>query len=307
MSSIAATTPAPSAPAVAGCVSGSVRWRSEGAVFELVSSDADLLRMANTVFASPRETSARADLSWIVEPLGTGEGESWVVTLQPHPGEQADRVIRDSRESVLLFVESQALDFLIAHATHSIAVHCALLSREGRGIVIVGPSFAGKSTLAIALWRAGWSLMSDDSAFLHPLETTAAGAPRRVSLRNESRHLVGETLWNEIQHTPSLLRTAKGLFFHPHEVDGTSPLMTTPVASIFFLARRGVAVDPAATERMHQAKAAVALLPYGFNVRTIPFMEGIARITPLVEAVPAYDLGRGDLPEMIRAVESHLG
>ena len=305
MSSIAATTPALSAPAVSGGASSLLRWRSEGFVFELRSSDAELLRLADTMFASPREMLAPADCTWTVTPSSTDEGERWVISSDGHSPVEGSHVVSESREAALLFIESQNLDFLISR-TQSIAAHCAVLSREGRGVVIAGPSFAGKSTLAIALWRAGWSLMSDDTVFLHPSDRTAVAAPRRVSLRNESRNLVGETLWNEIVQTPSVLRTKKGLFFHPHEVDGSSPVIATRATSIFFLARSGVSLGAAATKRLNDAKAAVALLPYGFNVRTLPFMEGIARIKPLVEAVPAFDLGRGDLTAMIRAVENHI-
>ncbi|MEO8577610.1 MAG: hypothetical protein ABI556_12950 [Gemmatimonadales bacterium] len=307
MSTTVVTTPAPSAPASAGAESTSLRWRSEGFVFELVSSDTDVLRQANAVFASPRETSVNANVSWTIGSSETADGERWTVTRHRDPDGRMQSEIRESRESALLFVENEVLDFLIAHSNESIAVHCALLAKEGRGIVIVGPSLAGKTTLAITLWRSGWTLMADDTAFLHPLVLTASPAPRRVSARKESRVFVGDKLWNEMEQTPSFLRTEKGLFFHPHEVDATSPLISTPIASIFFLARSGVSLGAAVTSRLNTAKAAVALLPYGFNLRTVSFMEGILRITSIVEAVPAYDIGRGDLSAMVQAVEQHVG
>jgi hypothetical protein len=57
---------------------------------------------------------------------------------------------------------------------------------------------------------------------------------------------------------------------------------------------------------LNRAKAALSLLPYAFNVRTLPFIEGVRCIEPILEAVPAFDLGRGSLAEMVAAVEAAI-
>jgi len=45
-------------------------------------------------------------------------------------------------------------------------LHGALVVRNGTGVMLCGDSFAGKSTLAYACARAGWTYVSDDGAFL---------------------------------------------------------------------------------------------------------------------------------------------
>ena len=45
-------------------------------------------------------------------------------------------------------------------------LHAALLERDGKGVLVVGESGAGKTTTALALGRAGFTLMTDDIVFL---------------------------------------------------------------------------------------------------------------------------------------------
>jgi hypothetical protein len=187
-----------------------------------------------------------------------------------------------------------------------VAFHAALVSRGESGAVIVGPSFAGKSTLATALWKAGWTLMSDDVAIVSA-SGIATPAPRRVSLRHPSRALVGEELWNRVLSAPSTTETSEGLLFHPHETDGAEQAQSTHVKAFFFLARREAFLAPADIEPMNRAAAALALLPYAINVRDLPFPDAVRVLAPLAESIPAFDLGRGALPDMVAAVERSIG
>jgi hypothetical protein len=45
-------------------------------------------------------------------------------------------------------------------------MHGALMMRNGTGVMFCGDSFAGKSTLAYACARAGWTYLSDDGTYL---------------------------------------------------------------------------------------------------------------------------------------------
>jgi hypothetical protein len=262
----------------------SLRWIEQGVAFELRSSNRRVLEMARGVFPSATNSlSAEPSMSWTIDD---------------------DELTTDEQISFrLVNVEAGVLQYLIDNPADKLTVHSALLARDGKGVVIVGPSFAGKSTLATGLWRAGWTLLADDLCFLNPDAISASPAPRRVSLRFGSRPIVGEELWAEIQRTPSFLNTAKGLYFHPHEVSHQSRTASVAISAILFLARLDVVIGPAELVRIHDAKAALALLPYAFNARSLPFIEGLSRVTPICERVPIFDLGRGNLPDMIAAVE----
>jgi hypothetical protein len=244
---------------------------------------------------------------WSIERRsGADDDTPWRVTGRSSSDSMIP-VITGSMETALLNVEYDALSFLLRTATHAIAVHAALLSKDGQGVLVVGPSLAGKSTLATALWQAGWSLLSDDLVFIDPDGRTARPAPRRVSLRFESRELIGEKVWSAIEATPSCAHTRKGLFFHPHELTGEQRQKETPIAGIFFLARMDAQMSGPETRVINPARGALALVPYSFNVRTLPFAQALARMAPVAASTPMFDLGRGNLPAMIAAVEARLG
>jgi hypothetical protein len=283
----------------------SLHWTEQGFVFEIRSADEKLLEMARHILAvrSPAATGTVAR-SWTIE---RAEGsEQWNVSGASETSSMIP-LRAGTRDMALLYVEYDALDWLIYNSPDTITVHAALLSKNGKGVVIAGPSFSGKSTLATALWRSGWSLMSDDLVFIDTFARTATPAPRRVSLRFGSKELIGESAWNEISKTPSCVETEKGLFFHPHEVSGREKETRTDLSAIFFLARIDTVLGEAEVRAINPAKGAISLLPYAFNIRTLPFIEGLRRVTPLLDRVPAFDIGRGNLQAMVQAVEVTVG
>jgi hypothetical protein len=66
----------------------------------------------------------------------------------------------------LAMLEAQLRIYVGVHAPNRIFVHAGVVAHQGRGIVIPGRSFAGKTTLVLALVRAGAVYYSDDYAVL---------------------------------------------------------------------------------------------------------------------------------------------
>lgn len=88
--------------------------------------------------------------------------------------------------------------------THLAPVHGALVKRNGRGILLCGPSCAGKSTLALACARAGWHFVSDDGTFLvrdRP-GIYGIGNPHTISLRDGARNFFPELANRELSIRP---------------------------------------------------------------------------------------------------------
>jgi hypothetical protein len=73
-------------------------------------------------------------------------------------------------------------------------LHGALVSRSGQGLMLAGDSFAGKSTLAYACARTGWTYVSDDTAYVvrDRSDCYAVGDPHRIRFRPDAPTLFPE-------------------------------------------------------------------------------------------------------------------
>jgi hypothetical protein len=83
---------------------------------------------------------------------------------------------------------------LMAQHLALVPLHAALVARKERGVVLCGDSFAGKSTLAYACARAGWTYVTDDGTFLvrDRLDRYAVGNPHFIRFREHARQLFPE-------------------------------------------------------------------------------------------------------------------
>ncbi len=60
----------------------------------------------------------------------------------------------------------EAMAYTLLDAKHLVAVHAACLIRSGHGVLFVGDSGAGKSSIAYGCARRGWTYVSDDASSL---------------------------------------------------------------------------------------------------------------------------------------------
>src|SRR5262245_47531287 len=218
----------------------SVRWGHASLTFELCSSDAGLLIKASSLFSLWQTTDSTLPLqSWWIEPQERSDPEQPVL-WEVRSSAGTPMIVRKSCEHALMTVEFLAVQMLLDHPQCPLSFHSALVAKQDKSVMILGPNAAGKSTLACALWQHGWSLVGDDITLVDTEAGSAYSAPRRVSLRRPSRALLGEDLWRQIQVTPSYHQTEEGCVFHPYEVVGPEAGAASQLAAIIFLARRGV-------------------------------------------------------------------
>lgn len=90
------------------------------------------------------------------------------------------------------FLASTALT-LVQHRSLAV-IHSALIARNGCGVALCGESMSGKSTLAYACARAGWTYVSDDGTYLVRKDSGryAIGAHHSIRFREDARELFPE-------------------------------------------------------------------------------------------------------------------
>jgi hypothetical protein len=79
------------------------------------------------------------------------------------------------------FVESLAYTLLAQR--HVVPVHAACIARDRAGILLCGSACAGKTTLAYASARAGWTYVTDDCVFLLADSPGSAAIGRCLHIR----------------------------------------------------------------------------------------------------------------------------
>lgn len=278
-----------------------VRWGIGPHVFELSSPLPEVIDRAATVFRPwAAQFASGPTRQWSITPDRDNPG-GWTLSVDG----ATQGATSPSANAAVRRVEYLAVQTIFDGPPDLVTIHAALVARGGRGMLIAGVPETGKSTLACALWQRGFTLFSDDVAIVDLEQRTAAPAPRRVSLREPSRELLGEALWARIARAPSSEPTDEGLVFHPSEIDGSVPAVV-PIAAVVFLGRTTPDEQRDLARPLPPAHAALAALPFLNVARRMDVGALLPRLTPFVMGVTACDLLRADLPAMCTAVERIL-
>jgi len=133
------------------------------------------------------------------------------------------------------FLEAAALSMI--SAMRAVAVHGACVRAGGKGVLLCGDSGEGKSTLAYAGTRAGWTYVSDDATYIpmDPEDRLAIGNCARIRFRPS-----GVALFPELAGRPITPRAAgkPSIEVRTAEWPEIATANATQVDHILFLNRR---------------------------------------------------------------------
>ncbi len=114
-------------------------------------------------------------------------------------------------------------------------VHAACLVRQGSGVLLAGPSGTGKSTLAVAMAKRGFALLSDDWTYLSAgSEVEAWGIPVHVKLLPDANRFFPDLL---AYHVATSLNDETAYQVPPDECFGISRCLRSRVTAIVLLER----------------------------------------------------------------------
>lgn len=290
-----------------------VTWPNGHAGYELVSSSSKALQRAREMFHPfLAECSGEPRCRWSID----ADGDLWtphLLTGELPPLDEAFTYTENLRtlDRALTTVEFASIWNLVYAHPHPISTHAALLEKDASGVLILGPKYAGKSTLACALWRSGWNLLTDDVALIDPQTTWCGATPRRVSLRHGSRELLGEELWEKVLSSPSCSEGKEGYLFAPADISHQRINTDLKLRAIIFLARSNEPFTNGVSNaenymQMHSATLLTSLFPYTNLTRTRGAGAALAILTPLANQVPAFDVARQPPARMVETMNEIL-
>lgn len=193
-------------------------------------------------------------------------------------------------------VKARVTAALLAGIEPGFLVHAALLSRNGKGVLVCGAPGAGKSTLSLALIGAGFSYHADDVVWMMD-EGAALGAPFAPALKAGGWPLL-EEMAADLPASPTYLRA-----------DGQSvrylfaPTRREPVeiAAILLLSRQDAA--PARIEPLEPMAALTTILESAYSGRGALSPSSLRRLVGSVEGARLGRLRFADWRDGVRLVD----
>lgn len=146
-----------------------------------VVADHATTRQGLSALLDDLRTSDAAPADALVVVVGDGP---WAVTS---PGHHATVATLDALRGAVL----TAINLTVVQSTPHLAVHAAVVSRDGTVLVIPAASGHGKSTLTAALLQRGWRYVSDEALCLPWDGSGPLAYPRPLSLSRWSAAAVG--------------------------------------------------------------------------------------------------------------------
>ena len=184
---------------------------------------------------------------------------------------------------------------LAARAQGLLPLHAACVGRNGRGVLLMGESGAGKSTVALQCLLNGLDFLAEDSLFVEPRALLATAVSNFIHVRHDSLRWVERAADAAVLRKSPVIRRRSGV--RKFEVDlrsGKFHLAPAPlrIDAVVFLSahmagRRPLLTHlrPAIVRRgLTSAQAYAAGLP-----QWPVFLRNVAR-------VPAFELRRGQHP-----------
>jgi hypothetical protein len=187
-------------------------------------------------------------------------------------------------------------------ATGGLLLHAAAVAWESHGVVLPGPSGAGKTTMCAHLVHQGFCYLSDELAYLPDDTAGIDGFGRPLSLKPGA----WPALEQELAATPStadVMAIVDGFLVRPRRLNQQSARTRPRLSALVFPRRERGARD--GVRRLSKAETALSLLANLVNARNLPD-HGLAQVTRLAREVPAFEAVYDDARTMVPLIRSVL-
>jgi hypothetical protein len=189
----------------------------------------------------------------------------------------------------------------IAQISDRIAIHAAVASLDGAGVIMPAPANSGKSTLAAGLVDAGFGYLSDEMALINPDSAQVDPYPRALWVDRRSVALIPgltERVDSELTDPDAREIHVRPDDIRPEAIGGSSPVRLV-------VAPRYEAGATTAAQPMGRAEAVQYLIVNSPNIGRFG-SAGLAVLARVVRGAACYRLTVGDLVSGVAAVRDLL-
>lgn len=190
-----------------------------------------------------------------------------------------------------------ALVTLASRAQSLVPLHAACFGSSGSGLLVMGGSGTGKSTLALHAFARGMQLLSEDSAFVDLATRLIVGAPNYLHIaRSALEHLEPGTLEQRLRRSPVIRRRSGARKLEVDLRDAPGRLARAPLrlTATIFLSRRRAGRQPA-VRPLAQESGLNRLRREQVYARGMPNWCEFER---LIADLPCFELRRTEHPDL---------
>jgi hypothetical protein len=303
-----------------------------GCDVEFESNSAELLRLVRTAYAKlpPHGFSARApELKirlWLTsETAAHRRSEPPPLAMVAGPGflggassSSSFVVLSPVQRTALVVVSPTMLPFpyhtryeliefavftLAARVQQLVPLHAACVGRNGRGVLLMGESGSGKSTVALLCLLAGFEFLSEDSVFVVPDTLLATGVANFVHVRASSlRWVAQERERVAIRKSPVIRRRSGARKYELDLRQRRYRLAPGPqkIGSLVFLSAAAAADEPL-LRSLPKSEMLARLTGFQAYAAGLP---GWKRFCDSLSRIDSFELRRGRHPsESVQALE----
>lgn len=185
---------------------------------------------------------------------------------------------------------------LAARTQALISMHAACVGRDGRGVLLIGETGAGKSTLALHCLAHGLQLLSEDSVFVRP-SLLATGVGTFLHLRAEDPLRVADPAIAALQSNAATIRRRSGVLKHALDLRGAPGLIAAQpfaIAAVVFVSKQPAGNTPLLSALASSAvgERLRASQPYAAN------QPGWETFSERLAQLPAFELRRAREPDL---------
>ena len=197
---------------------------------------------------------------------------------------------------LLHFVQTVVLRTITLLMSDYHLFHAGVVSWRNKGIVLPAHPDMGKTSMVIKLVMSGCRFLSDEIACFNPDLTRLEAFPRRLSIRNNSRKLLGLPEWAE---SMDVIKTSENEWMLDIEDIVPDSFSETCVPHfIFFLRGFG---DKPRLEKIPGAASLLELLKFTYCPVDDPALL-LFKCAPLINNLQCYNLVSGNLDETAKLI-----